>query len=319
MKNVGKFSALLALIISGIYACDKIDAPYRDKQNAAAVAGVNYISNSQVSIDGDTFSFPSDNSTPVKKVLAEDYTGLLCGNCPYAGEKLNDTIKPGFGDRLVVISVHSGFFANPCPTGFACPPGRPAGALEVDFRTTIGDEWDAFFGNSNAGNPNGLIDRIDYPAGQQVKTPAVWAAEIQSQSNTSSSFAIKVESHYDPVARKTKLAVQCRAVGSLNSSYKLQVVITEDSIVDWQYWYPPVTPAYDSEYLHRSILRAGVNSTFGEEISSTGFQNGDLILKGYNNVQIDPSWVEKNVHIVAFIYDALTYEVMQVEEVPLMP
>ena len=317
VNHLNKFGVLCAFIIISFFACDKVEAPYRDQQNVASTAGVNYIDEANVVIDGDTFSFAGDNSTPPKKVLAEDYTGTLCGNCPYAGEKLNDTIKPGYGDRLVVISVHSGFFANPCPAGFACPPSRPAGALETDFRTPIGTDWDVQFGNSNAGNPNGLVDRMDYPT-SHIKTPAQWAAQIQSRSNLASSFALRIQRLYDPATRKVKLAVQSRAVGVQNGSYKMQVVLTEDSIIDWQYWYPPVTPASDPDYLHRFVLRSGINSTFGESISLTGFTNGALVLKGYN-ASIDAAWVEKNIRIVAFIYDATTYEVKQVEEVTLLP
>lgn len=318
MKRIHKIALLSILIVVSFYACDKIDAPYRDSQSVIATMGVTYLSDAAVVIDGDTFSFASDNSTPPKKVLAEDYTGITCGNCPYAGEKLNDTIKPGYGDRLVVISVHAGFFANPCPGGFACPPSRPAGALETDFRTDIGNDWDAFFGNSNAGNPNGLIDRMDYPSGTQIKTPAEWAAKIQSRSNLNPAFAIRVQHLYDAGTKKAKLAVQSRSIGANNGTYKLQVVLTEDSIIDWQYWYPPVTPASDPDYLHRSVLRSGVNSNFGESIGTGAFVNGELVLKGYN-ATIDPSWTEKNIRIVAFVYDAVTYEVKQVEEVALIP
>lgn len=318
LNKINKFGVLALFVLTCFFACDKIDAPYRDKQNVISTQGVIYLSDSEVIIDGDTFSFSNETSIPQKKILAEDYTGILCGNCPYAGEKLNDTIKPGYGDRLVVISVHSGFFANPCPGGFACPVSRPAGALETDFRTLIGNEWDGFFGNSNAGNPNGLIDRMDYPSSQHVKTPAQWASKIQSRSVLPANFALRIDHIYDAGTKKVKLAVQSRAVGAQAGTYKLQVVLTEDSIIDWQYWYPPVTPASDPDFLHRSVLRAGVNSNFGEEISSTGFPNGGLALKGYNAI-IDDHWVEKNIRIVAFIYDASTYEVKQVEEVSLIP
>ncbi|MBP6335130.1 MAG: Omp28-related outer membrane protein [Bacteroidia bacterium] len=311
-------SALIASIFIGMLACDKIEAPYRDEDNAAASKGVVYLSDSEVIIDGDTFSFAADNSTPMKKVLAEDYTGMLCGNCPYAGEELNDSIQPDYGEQLIVISVHAGFFAVPCPSGFACPPSRPAGALETDYRTPVGDEWDALFGNSNAGNPNGLIDRMDFPTGQHIQPPAEWASKIQTRSLLSPAFALRMQGDYDQTTKKLKIAVQSRAIGDQSAAYKLQLVITEDSIIDWQYWYPPVTPSSDPDYLHRHVLRKPVNSNFGEDLSSTGFTNGELALRGYN-ATIDPAWEEKNIHVVAFIYDAVTYEVKQVERVSLIP
>lgn len=309
MKTSLSFS-LLALICAGIWisSCDKVDAPYR---NAASV-GVVYLNNDTVVIDGDTLGFNSDNSTPGKKVLAEDYTGILCGNCPYAGVMLNDTIQPPYGDRLVVVSVHAGFFAEPCPSGLACPGSQPAGAFTNDFRTTTGEEWDHNFGNSNAGNPNGLIDRIGFPTSQQVKSPSSWATIIQQRSNVSAPFAIRIKHTYDAATNQLKIAVQSRAAADINGNYKLTVILTEDSLVDWQEWYPPVTPEYDPDYVHRHVLRAAVNSDYGETVASGTIGSGTTKLLGYK-FTMNPAWVARHMRIVAFVSEESTYEVKQVE------
>ncbi len=224
-RKIFKASAVILLMLTGFMACDKIEAPYKDKDAVASTEGIVYLSDAEVVISGDTFSFPADNSTPPKKVLAEDYTGMLCGNCPYAGTKLNDTIRPGYGDRLIVISVHAGFFAAPCPGGFACPATRPAGALETDFRCSASDDWDLFFGNSNAGNPNGLIDRMDYATRQHIKPPAEWTAKIQTRSLLTSDFGLRIQRLYDTASKKLKVAVQSRSIGDQSGSYKLQIVL----------------------------------------------------------------------------------------------
>jgi hypothetical protein len=57
---------------------------------------------------------PPPGDSVVKKVLVEDYTGHTCGNCPAAARMLNDTIKPLYGDRLIVLGIHAGYFAEPC-------------------------------------------------------------------------------------------------------------------------------------------------------------------------------------------------------------
>ena len=102
MKTSFSFGLILLVgFLLWMTSCDKVDAPYRTTTSV----GVVYINNDTVVIDGDTLGFNSDNTNPGKKVLAEDYTGILCGNCPYAGIKLNDTIQPAYGDRLVVVSV----------------------------------------------------------------------------------------------------------------------------------------------------------------------------------------------------------------------
>ena len=42
-----------------------------------------------------------------------------------------------FGDQLFVISIHSGQFADVCPTALDCP--APAGAFTFDYRTRVGN------------------------------------------------------------------------------------------------------------------------------------------------------------------------------------
>lgn len=313
---MNKFIMLLATGMFLFVACDKVEGPFRE--NAAASKGITYLSDADVVIDGDTFSFPAENSNSPRKVLAEDYTGILCGNCPYAGIRLNDTIKPAYGDRLVVISVHAGFFADPCPNGFACPGSQPAGALTTDFRTTVGNDWDNFFGNSNAGNPNALIDRVGFLAGTHIKTPSTWANTIQSRSNVAPNFALRMQSSYDPLSRNVKVAIQSRSLGIQEGIFRIQVVLTEDSVIDWQEWYPPVTPAYDPHFNHRYVLRDAVNSSFGEVLSNSGFTNGQLALRAYT-ANLKSAWNPANCRLVAFVYDATTYEVKQVEEIKIIP
>ncbi|REJ83053.1 MAG: hypothetical protein DWQ44_02770 [Bacteroidetes bacterium] len=313
MKSIIKIFFLSLVLLQ---ACDRIEAPYINEEAQNAAKGVVYLSESSVIVDGDTINFSNDNSTPPKKVLAEDYTGILCGNCPVAGIKLNDTIKPGYGDRLVIISVHAGFFANPCPTGLACSGSQPAGALETDYRTPVGDAWNNFFGNSAAGNPNALIDRMEYPIRQHIKFPSVWAARIQERSVLPSKFALRIQNIYDSSSRGLKTAIQARSIGTNNGNYKLQVVLVEDNIRDWQVWYNPTR--YDPDFIHHHVLRASVNTSFGEEIATGSVSNGQLFLKAYN-ANVNASWVQEKVSVIAFVYDADTYEVLQVEELKIIP
>ena len=46
-----------------------------------------------------------------KKILLEDYTGHKCGNCPRAAEKAEE-LKEIYGDQLIPIAIHAGFFAS---------------------------------------------------------------------------------------------------------------------------------------------------------------------------------------------------------------
>ncbi|MDQ1266596.1 MAG: hypothetical protein QG635_1748, partial [Bacteroidota bacterium] len=114
----------IAFIVVLFLSCDEIGLPYTKEKKVGPVQ------------TGDT----------LQKVLIEDYTGAQCGFCPRAAE-IAHTIAEANPGRVIIISVHSGNFA------------KPSGKYTYDFRTTAGDEFDKFFGNSKAGNPNGLVNR----------------------------------------------------------------------------------------------------------------------------------------------------------------
>lgn len=303
---------ILAGMLFLVYSCDKVEPPYRETSSI----GVSYLGSDTVVINGDTIAFETDNTPPVKNVLLEDYTGHTCGNCPYAGILVNDSLAPFFGKRLKVMSVHAGFFAVPCPQGIPCTPTMPAGCCTTDFRTDAGEEWDFKFQNSAGGNPNGLVDRVDYPTTQQVKYPSTWQTEINARLSVSTPFRLRVKTAYETSSREAKIAVQAQTVAAVNGNYKLQVVVTEDSLYDWQVWYPPRVPEYDPAYLHRHVLRDDVNSNYGEVIYDGGIASGAKALRGYSYV-LNSSWKEKDCHVLVFIYNSATYEILQTEEVSL--
>src|SRR3989339_1616165 len=60
-------------------------------------------------------SFPSDTGF-IKKILLEDYTGFKCGNCPPShveAERLTKAWPDGYGKRIIVLTVHAGYYADP--------------------------------------------------------------------------------------------------------------------------------------------------------------------------------------------------------------
>lgn len=288
---------LFALIALTYFSCDKIEGPTRDS----------------ISIDT-TCSFDEDNSAPVKKVLVEDYTGFLCGNCPAGGIFLNDSLRPTYGDNMIVVSVHAGYFSIPCGiSGGACPGTQPAGSFLTNYATTTGTDWDNFFGNSAAGNPNALINRIDYNTGQQVKYPASWSTAIQAQSVVAPEVRIRLKNIYDPATRNLKTCIESKFLNASTDNYKLQVVLTEDSIIDWQLWYSHSPDEFEENYIHRHLLRTSMNGSFGTVINNAPIASGETFVTGFNFV-LDNGWNENHCNVVAFIYDAATYRVIQVEE-----
>ncbi|MCE3259577.1 MAG: outer membrane protein Omp28, partial [Bacteroidetes bacterium] len=95
----------------------------------------------------------SEVKANTRKVLIEDYTGHQCGNCPNAAV-VAESLHEKYGDKVVIIAVHAGFFARTNATEFP-----------TSYTCQVGNDWDSKnggFGVSAAGNPNGMINRKNF-------------------------------------------------------------------------------------------------------------------------------------------------------------
>lgn len=120
------------------------------------------------------------DSTQIRKVQLEYFTGHKCGNCPIASNPIFDEIETKFGNKVNIIKVHASTFANPSST------------YPNDFRTELGNELLTNFGISNL--PIGIIDRINFPGSSRLLAPTEWTSKIQIELNSSGTFGIW-ESH----------------------------------------------------------------------------------------------------------------------------
>ena len=128
MKQIKLFT-ILTLIIWSIffYGCDKIEGPF----------GVN---------NGTT---PTDTTTDtiLRKVLLEDFTGHTCQACT-ASHAEAKRLQDIYGERLVVLAVHAGFFAWPQNSPY-----------QNNFQTTEGTTIATDFNLINQIFPLGMINR----------------------------------------------------------------------------------------------------------------------------------------------------------------
>jgi hypothetical protein len=166
---------------------------------------------------------------------------------------------------------------------------------------------------SSVGNPNGMVNRIGFQNGQHVKGPDLWSSLIQSQSLLTPDFKIRIINQYNSSTRELKTAVQTKVLNNKTGDFKLQLVLVEDSIVDWQEWYAPHVPQFDSTFVHRDVLRAGINGSFGQVLSSGTLTAGTVKLDGFT-FTINNNFDADHCKIVAFVFEGTTYEVFQVEE-----
>ncbi len=294
-------------LISGIIliftSCDKVSNPYPPTNaNAGDVTSC------------DTPSFPII-STHIRRVLVEDYTGHTCGNCPKAAEELTycDSVYSG---QIVSLAIHVGYFAEPCPPPPSTLPCR-------DYRTTVGDQYNTVFYASAGGLPQGVVNRkvfdssngtFQYLVGYQSHG---WTNFVSTFIGNPAVAELQIINSYNPTTRKLCTALKSEFLTNLNGQYKLVVLLTQDSIIDWQIDYR-YSPSMIPNYIHKHMLRDAINSTWGDEIANGIVTTGTTALNRYA-YNIPTSYLGVNaepehMHVIAFIYDVATNEVLQAAE-----
>jgi hypothetical protein len=242
-----------------------------------------------------------------RKVLIEDYTGHKCGNCPAAAYELT-RIENKYPGKIIPIAVHAGYFSN------------AAGTYSTNFQTVDGTAYDTRFGNSGAGNPNGLINRIGFP-NSQIKQWTSWESEASKMLAQQAKFEIKIKNSFNIGGSILTSSITVKALAKNTGTYKLVVVLTEDSIIAEQLDYSlPTGSQFITNYRFNHVLRGSINSTWGDVV--TGVTNlNDSIVVPYTKA-INVSYNPDKCHVVAYIYDAdanspTYYEVLQAEELKL--
>jgi hypothetical protein len=285
MKLLSYFAALLILLFAG--ACDKVKHPIQENGGGGADTSVIY----------------------VRKVLVEDYTGHQCGNCPPANAEAEKLYEKHKG-KVVVLSVHAGFYAR---TGAGYP---------TSYTTTAGNEWFAPSpGFALPGTPNGMVNRKDYLAGgSPVIYHTDWAAAVDQALKDEYILGLEIIPSYSSNTRSLKTTVKAKFLKPYDNPLKLSVLLVEDSVIGPQTDYslnPDKIPAYVFKYM----LRGAINGSWGSDLKDPAdgtVAANDSITRIIPAYAVNPAFNEKQVYVVAFVYDAGTREVLQVEKVKIL-
>lgn len=278
---------ILWIVVLGtsFIACDKVNNPYE----TSATVGT------------DTTS-----EEVKRKVIIEDYTGHTCGNCPGAALTAGSLydLYPG---QVIVMAIHAGFFAEPYGGG---------AKYTTDFRTTAGDTYNTDF--SVSGNPIGMVSRTEVD-GQRVISPSAWGTAIASLVESTPDFDIRLKSDYNSSNRTVTIDIETEVVNEVIGNYNMVVSMVEDSIVDWQKNYSgtgdPAFPSPDAEfYVHNHVLRDVVNSSYGESVIVGSGKEGEVLTKSYTYT-LHSDWKHNHCHIVGYIINMETKEIVQAEEI----
>ena len=280
MKQIYILAIILTTII--FFGCDQMDQPLRSTKPTPIDSG-NY-----------------------KKIIIEEYTGFRCKNCPEASDLAHSLLNQ-YTNRVIILSVHAGSYAKPTSTH------------TYDFRTTVGNDLDAFFAICQAGNPNGMINRraVD---GARIVPPSKWESGISLFLKELAPVNLKLTSSYNENTRKIDISCDIKYNQASNPNQYICLYILEDSIVQYQDD-KRQTPEDVYDYVHENVLRGSINGTWGDQITASTIPAGEKITKTFSyEIPSDKDWRCSKLKILAFVHDMNgTYEILQAEEVPLIP
>ena len=276
---------ILASFFLFLHACDEIEKPYA-RENGGG--------------DDNSNGGGDDDGKIVRKVFLEDFTGHRCVNCPKA-HKIVDELKDEYGDSIITIAIHAGTYATP----------ESEGHFTADYRSQVGGELQSAFGVQFF--PAGLINRQD--EGTLFNSTA-WKSEILSQIGQEAIVAIDIMPEFDDGDGTLDTDVTVSFTEGYDGAVNLCVFITENGLISPQENNVDdvgPTPTIE-DYEHNHVLRASINGTWGEPVTSEGVMADMLYEHTFSDYQISEDWNPGNLDLVAFVYDQTTMEVLQVEK-----
>lgn len=277
------FSVFTVLFVAGVFvSCDEIEKPYLRDDTPGNGNG-----------DGDA----------IQNVLIEEFTGHKCVNCPAAHDLLGN-LKNEYGDSLIIVSIHAGFFATP----------DNSGAYTTDLRTTAGEELHDAYGVSSY--PSGMINR-GKDQEETVLRKDIWNGRIKQQMGASTKASLSIEYEFDAQTRNLSADVDIEFLDEVSGVYRLSVYITEDGIIAPQKNdnenVGPVPEIMD--YEHNHVLRGTMNGTWGDPVSDKVVTTGTVYSLSYDDFAIPEEWNEANLSLIAFVYSQEDQSVLQAEKV----
>lgn len=250
----------------------------------------------------DTTVSPPPSST-VKKVLLEEFTGVRCVNCPQAQSEIKNLQSEGiYGENLIAISYHAGFFSS------------PYNESQFDFRTTAGNEVLNFL-ETPLGFPSGVINRrvFEGERGLQITQFVTWGGFVAQALEEEATIALAIENNFMPNTRQLEVAITITPLLSNLPESNLTVLIIEDGITDVQLTPEGIIDDYSQSHVFRTML----TNTLGNPISNLNEEN--TITQNFS-FSLPENWVAENCSVIAFVHETgAGREVLQVEEAPLVP
>ena len=105
------------------------------------------------------------------------------------------------------------------------------------------------FGNSAAGNPNGMVNRVGYPSSDHIIQHSQWAQKVDELLQSDAQIYIEIETGFDSSSNSLTIETTTEILESISAPLSLNVIVTESNIIAYQTDYE-ADPQEIADYEH---------------------------------------------------------------------
>lgn len=304
MKKLIFFGLLLLTVVFN--SCDKVEFPYPVKPSVDLDttlypgAWSSYVAN-----EWPTFTA---NTNTNRNVLIEDFTGHRCIYCPAAAD-IAHNLHSANPDRIFVASLHAG------PTGIGDFQVVVAPDYPVDFTNPNALEIGTWFGTNDTGfpgNPRGPVNRVTQ-GGAIFQSPNAWTS-MSSSIISANDLKVNIQSkvNYYAATKGAFLHTEVEKLDQNLGELSMVVYLIEDSLVGDQ---KMSDNTHNSSYIHRDIMRGCIDgNTWGRTLQASDMIDNKYYLNYSFLVpnQLDGNFNVENMHLLIYVYDKTSKEILQV-------
>lgn len=218
-----------------------------------------------------------------RHALIEDFTGILCGNCP-DGDVVIEKVLLAQPDLVHGISIHTGHYAE------------PSSSLP-DYRTEVGDSIAEYYGANSF--PSGMVNRHDVDDSGVIVDRGVWVARSRREVYTTAPVNLWMQSTY--TASNRVLSVDVEGYVLETDTLHLAVALTQNHLFSYQSGAGDQSMSYD----HYRVLRDYLTPVWGE---SLGVQEAGSYFKRHYDYVLPEDYrgeavVPENLELTGIVTD----------------
>ncbi len=221
-----------------------------------------------------------------RRAMLMEFTGIQCTNCPDVSAEAYRIIQKYKG-RVIGFNIHSGELA------------RPKNPSQPNFQTPAGNQIYAL--TDRPFLPSGMVSKFLSP-NDATNSAIDWENKVVEVLSKDATLDIVI-------LKNDKLQFEVQFFEQLDAELRIAAYILEDNIIGYQLNTTGVIPDYN----HKFVMRAPLLGNIGSDLDLIQLSDNKLILET-EIPTLNDDWVQENLNIICFVYDANSLEVLQVSQ-----